>query len=110
MKRQVVRKTGNGPRRRQQPHLDIARRLEFALPTDMFEPFSLQRGSQGSPSTITGGKSGSEQHDQHKRILRENKRRIKQDLPSGEGGKTTGAHQRSTYQKHGHAKTRLQTW
>jgi len=91
MERQVFGETCDGPGRRQHAHLDIVCSLEFPLHPAAREPFKLQGSSEFAPAAITGSKSSGQQHDQHYSIPGAGKRRIKEELPSAEGDKTTCA-------------------
>src|SRR5262249_50409517 len=91
MECQVFREACNGPGRRQHAHLDIACSLEFPLHPAARQPFKLQGRSEFAPVAITGSKAGGQKYDQHYRIPGASKRRIKEELPCAEGGKTARA-------------------
>jgi len=110
MECQVFRETRNGPGRRQHAHLDIACGLEFSLYPTAREPFKLKGSSEFTPAVITGSISGGQQHDQHYSIPSTSKGRIKEELPSAEGDKTTRADQEDARQAESHTNNGSHTW
>jgi hypothetical protein len=110
MERQMFRETCNGPGRRQHTHLDIAGGLEFSLYTTLGELCKFQGRAEFAPSTIAGGKSGSEQYQQHHSIPDAGKHWIQEPLPEAEGDQTACADQDNARQEEPYPHHGPHTW